>query len=226
MQQTHPIKRIFAIFTKDILSELRTRYAISAIFLFVLTTITIVMFGMAQETLNSSLSAGILWIIMFFSSMVGMSKSFVTEEERGTGFLLQLSTGPLQIYFGKLLFNILLCLTLNLIVVLLFVLLLNTVPIKYPVIFSLTIFLGSIGIAGATTIISAIIAKANTKNALFPVLSFPLILPLILIGIETTTISFDGTMIDDAISNLQLMVAYSGIVITVSYLLFGIVWND
>jgi heme exporter protein B len=93
-------------------------------------------------------------------------------------------------------------------------------------IFILTIFIGSLGIASATTIISALLAKANTKNALFPILSFPILIPVIILGIELTKYSFHDTGRIDPASNINLIIAYCGLMIVASYFLFDFVWED
>ncbi|HYF03236.1 MAG TPA: heme exporter protein CcmB [Patescibacteria group bacterium] len=219
------LQRIFAVFLKDLKSELRTRYALTAVFLFVLTTIAIVLFSTRDEHLTKGFAAGILWIIMFFSAMTGLAKSFVSEEERGTAFLLQLTTTSTAVYFGKLLFNCILNVLLNITAVLLFFFFLN-VTVAAPGLFVLAILLGSFGIACAVTVISAIIAKANTKGALLPVLSFPLLLPLLIPGIETTFLALTGAKFSDVQGDFQMMGSYCVVVTTISYLLFDFVWKE
>lgn len=217
---------IAAVFEKDAKSELRSRYAISAVLLFILTTITILLIGTKGESVESGLAAGLIWVVMFFSSMMGLSRAFVSEEERGTSFLLRLSVSSASVYFGKLIYNVILSLLLNSLAVVLFFLFIANLSIHFFDIFILSHILGSIGIAAASTIISSIISKANTKGALFPVLSFPIVLPLIFIGIEATRISLDGLDNGNAANDIQLMFAYCGIVISLSYILFDIVWKD
>lgn len=220
------IKNIIAVFEKDVHSELRSRYAVSAVLLFILTTITILLIGTKGENIQPGLAAGLIWIIMFFGSMMGLARVFISEEERGTSFLLHLSVSSNAVYFGKLIYNILLSLILNTIAVLLFFLFITKLPVQLFGIFIWAHIFGSIGIAAASTITSAIISKANTKGALFPVLAFPIILPLIFIGIEATRIALDGMNSDRAIKDIQLMFAYCGIVISLSYILFDLVWKD
>ncbi len=221
-----PLRNIHAVLVKDLKSEFRTRYAISAVLLFILTTITMIVFSTAGEVMTEGIAAGILWVIIFFAAMTGLSKSFVSEEERGTGFLLQLTASSAAVYFGKLLFNILLGLTLNFFATFLFFIFTSSVSILHFDVFIGTIFMGSLGIASATTIISAIIAKANSRNALFPVLSFPVLLPIILLSIQNTHYAFDGSGLDSAAGNFNLIFAYCGILVTGSYLLFDMVWKD
>ncbi len=220
------LNKISALLAKDLKSELRTRYAISSILLFVLTAVSIIVFSLAQEKISPLLYAGILWILMFFSAMTGLSKAFVSEEERGTSLLLSVYTDSITVFFGKLIFNMILSLTLNLFALLLFIVFIMQEVVYAPFLLILTVILGSIGIASASNIISAIIAKANTKNALFPVLSFPILIPLIIVGIETTQSCFQMNSNIDVLSNFQMMIAYIGVVVIASFLLFDFVWKE
>jgi heme exporter protein B len=40
-----------------------------------------------------------LWVVIFFGAMSGLSRTFVTEEERGTAMTLQLLASPSAVYF-------------------------------------------------------------------------------------------------------------------------------
>lgn len=220
------ISSIYAVFYKELKSEFRTRSASAAVALFVLTAVTVAAFGTSHEQISSGMAAGILWIIMFFSAMTGLAKIFIYEEERGTSLLLQTVSSAAAVYFGKLIFNTLMSIAVNTLAVLLYLLLLNQTIITHPGIFALTIFLSSIGLSSAATIISALIARANSKNALFPVLAFPIVLPLIVLGIDLTRYSFEGGDYAPVISGLRLIVAYSGVLVTASWLLFDFIWRD
>lgn len=180
----------------------------------------------ASEIISVETSAGLLWIVLFFASMIGLSKSFITEEERGTAFLLQIVSNSHSIYFGKLIFNVITSLFINFFALSFFFLFLNTQIVKSPNLLLITISISSLAIASATTVISAIIAKANSKNALFPVLSFPILLPIIKIGIDLTTTSFIGSTISENLGDIQMIVAYTGLITTMSYLLFDFIWKD
>ena len=58
--------------------------------------------------------------------------------------------------------------------------------------FALTIVLGNLGLSAVMTIIAALISKASSKGTLYPVLSFPLLLPLMLATISATWMTIDG----------------------------------
>ena len=220
------ISATLTIFKKDLRSELRTRYALNALIMFVITTLSIILFAIGNESVSPELLSGILWIIIFFSTMSGLSRSFVSEEERGTVMTLHLIARPLTIYFGKLLFNLILLGALNVFTVLLYLLFVSGFTVSNYLIFNITILLGTLGLASASTIIAAIIAKANTKGTLYPVLSFPILLPLLLTVINATKLSVEGAAFIDAVGDFQVLISYLVVITTISYLLFEYIWKE
>ncbi|MDT8322898.1 MAG: heme exporter protein CcmB [Bacteroidota bacterium] len=220
------LRQALAIFSKDLASELRTRYAINALIMFVVVTLAVIMFALVGETLSPGANVGMLWVVMFFAAMSGLSRGFVAEEERGTTMTLQLLASPSAVYLGKLLFNFVLVGALNIFIVLLFLITMENFSVAQPGLFWTVMLLGSMSMASATSIIAAIIAKANTKGTLFPVLSFPVLLPLLMAGIDATRIAAEEKVWDNAWPDLQLLLSYLVVVTTVSFLLFHFVWKD
>jgi len=215
-----------AVFLKDWRSELRTRYAMSALVMFVVTTISIILFSLGNEGASPEALAGMLWVVIFFSAMSGLSRTFVMEEERGTGMTLSLLTPAGAVYAGKLLFNLLLGSGLTVLAVLLYAFFINGFVIRTVSIFCVTIALGSIGLAAASTIIAAIIARANTKGTLYPVLSFPILLPLLMTVINATRLAAEGLPFAEAAGEFQILISYIVVVITASAMLFEYIWKD
>jgi len=93
-------------------------------------------------------------------------------------------------------------------------------------VFLICLFLGGVGLASASTIIAAIIAKANTKGTLYPVLSFPVLLPLLMTTINMTQLSIEGATLAETSGHLRILLSYSIVVITASYLLFDYIWKE
>lgn len=218
--------KIIAVFQKDWQSELRTRYAINALAMFILVTISVILFSIGQENVSEHLTGGLFWVVIFFSAMSGLSRAFVSEEERGTTLALQLIAAPSTIYFGKLLFNLILVFIMNVAIVILYLILFESFIILNFWLFFLSLILGSFGIAISSTIIAAIISKANTKGTLYPVLSFPILLPLILTLMELTKFAMDGELIANSIVELAVLVCYDVIMLTAGYMLFDFIWKD
>lgn len=215
-----------AVFRKEIAIEFRSRIALSALFLFMVITISSIAFTTAGERMNNYVASALLWIVLFFGSMTGLSRTFVMEEERGTSLLLKLSSSPIEIFFGKLLFTTSLSLTLSFLGAGLFLFFLPNVIVGNLMFFWLMICILSLCMASAITAIAAIIAKANGKGALFPVLSFPVLLPPALLGVEGLSMAMYGALMSEAISTIIVLIAYTGIMIAVSSLLFEFIWND
>jgi heme exporter protein B len=199
----------YALFKKDYHSELRTRYAINSLAMFIIVAISVILFSIGNETITESLTGGLFWVVIFFTSMSGLARAFVSEEERGTTLTLQLIASPSTIFSGKLIFNLILVFCMNVVIALLYGALFEKFVILNFALFTITI-----------------IAKAGAKGTLYPVLSFPILLPLILTCVQLTLFSIDGTGFADAQFELAIVVGYDVIMLTASYMLFDFIWKD
>jgi len=220
------IKSVIAVVIKDVRSEIRTRYAVNALLMFVITSITTILLALREDYISPEILSGMFWVVIFFTAMSGLSRIFVSEEERGTTLTLQLVASPSVVYFGKLIFNSGLTLVLSSAVSILYLIFFPTFIIKSMAIFILTILLGSLGFAAAGTIIAAIIAKANTKGTLYPVLSFPILFPLLIEVMKSTEYALSGESFVSALGEFQILIAYLMVVVAGSYLLFDYVWKE
>ncbi len=214
------------MFEKDVKLELRSRYAINMILLFVLAALFLVAFSVGQEALTPRIESALLWIVIVFSAALGLGRSFVSEEERGTVLLLLLHTRGDMVYAGKLLFNFLFVLGLNLVAVVTFVVMLGIEVISVSLLLT-TIVLGALGLAGATTLLAAIIARTATRGPLLPVLVFPMLIPLLLAVVTATREALPGGEGWAAAGNEMLtLIGFAGVVISASIVLFDYVWYD
>ena len=84
----------YALVEKDVKSELRTRYALNALLMFVVTAVSTILFALRSDNPSVELLAGMFWVVIFFTAMSGLSRIFVSEEERGTVLVLQLIASP------------------------------------------------------------------------------------------------------------------------------------
>ncbi len=216
----------WAVFSKDAKLELRSRYAINMLLMFVLAALLLVLFAVGQEEMSERVQAALLWVVILFSAAVGLGRAFIAEEERGTVLLLQLNTRGSMVYAGKLLFNFLLVLGVNLVAMGAFFLLLN-VEAPLPGLLLTTLVLGALGLSGATTLLAAIIARTAQQGPLLPVLLFPLLVPLLLSVVSATRNALPtGAGWPASTDELLTLLGFAGVVITASVLLFDYVWND
>ncbi|MDQ3020206.1 MAG: heme exporter protein CcmB [Bacteroidota bacterium] len=213
------------IFKKDFKSELRTRYVINSLLMFVLVTISIIRFAIGDEKADNEILTGLLWIAIFFSAASGLSRAFIKEEEKETSMALKLSTDPASIILGKLFFNLILTFALNILILILFIVI-TDYEIKNFTGFIIAMIIGNFGLVSASTIIAAIISKANSKGTLYPVLSFPILLPLLLTVINATKLASLGIETERLFGEIVILVSYTVVVTTASLMLFKYVWED
>jgi heme exporter protein B len=219
----------WAVLLKDIRSELRTRYALNALLLFAASTAVAVSFavpllGTQRDPQSLVIQAALLWIALLFAALNALARSFVQEEERRTTLALRLAAPPLAVYLGKFLFNLALLVALDLVVTVLFLIFLQ-VEIGNGGLFVAALALGSLCLATATTLLAAIIAQASFKSGLFAVLAFPLIVPLLVVSIQCTTIALGGGAWSQGAPLLQFLLAYAIATFVASLLLFRFVWE-
>lgn len=215
-----------ALFKKDFKSELRTRYAVNSLFMFIIVAVSVIFFSAGQERINENLTAGLFWVVVFFSAMSGLSRAFVSEEERGTNLTLQLIASPSTVFTGKLIFNLVLVFAMNIVIYILYSVVIDSFAFKNIALFIISFILGNVGLAVTSTIIAAIISKAGAKGTLYPVLSFPVLLPLILTSVQLTIFSMDGGGFGDAAVELLILLCYDVVMFSVSYMLFDFIWKD
>ncbi len=224
----HWITCAWAVFRKDLQVELRTRYAVGAVLLFAVTTLVAVSAALSATLVHSEVKAALLWIVLLFAALSGLARVFVREEEAGTAPLLRLCAPATAVYAGKWLFNIALVFAVEIVSVPLFLFVLPVNDVNYGLLLGV-LFLGGVGLAGASTFVAALIAQASSgKSALFFIVAFPVLLPLLLIAVQGTVGAFDLVATHQAHSRADLgMLAIYGLVMTTaSFLLFEYIWHD
>ena len=219
------MRSLWALVRKDLVEEFRTRYAFNSLLMFAVTTLVMVSFAVGIYALDPGLHAAFIWIIIFFSAMSGVGRSFVKEEEKGTAHALRLSAPPEIIYLGKLLFNLLLVGVLTVLILPLYYILMAPPPTNTGLLITVA-FLGVFCLASATTILSAIVSRAGGSNTLLPILSFPVLLPVLVTAISATQRALQQVPWAEALSELQFLFSYGVVVTIASLLLFAYVWND
>jgi heme exporter protein B len=126
---------------------------------------------------------------------------------------------------GKLLFNLMLTVALNTVAALAFWVVIGFQDVN-ALTLTVVLGLGAIGLSGATTLLSAIIAKAANRGPLFAVLSFPVLVPLLLSVVNGTRMAIEGAALDAVTSEVFTLIGYAGVLITASTLLFDYIWKD
>ena len=216
--------RILKNIKKDFLIEFRNRSAVNISFAFAGITTLSVSLVAGGTPFPPVVHAIIFWIILFFSAMSGLAHIFIREEEEKNSLFLSLYYTPEEIYISKLIFNVVLFLSISVIVTFLYLFFLQVLP-SYKFLFFLTVVSGSIAIASVTTILGAMVSKAGSGSSLFTVISFPVLLPVLWTAISLTSVSIDGSGVQEY-RNIIFLLAFSGVIVSVSYLSFKFIWTE
>ena len=233
-----------AVFAKELRTEWRTRVALSAVGLFALAALTLIALSFRGAPLASfrtdadralqvltreAVAASLLWVLVFFTAATGLGRTFVQEAERGTALALRLSARATAVWTGKYAANTLLLLVLTLLAAPVLLAILEVRPANAGLLVCV-LFIGVVGLAAVMTFTAVLVAQASAKSGLLAALSFPLLVPLFLAGVNGTKASLgfgnEAGRWMPALGDLQVLGSYAVIAVTASLLLFDFVWND
>jgi heme exporter protein B len=161
-------RALTAITWKDVSAELRSRELLTSMLVFSLLVILIFNFALDLDPATrrqSTITAGVLWVIFTFAGTLGLNRSMATEKDRGCmdGLLLA-PVDRSAIYFGKALSNLVFMLVVELIVLPVYSLLYN-INLFDPGLL-VVILLGSLGgSAGAHTRCPAADPALSSRSA-------------------------------------------------------------
>ncbi|MDW8072476.1 MAG: heme exporter protein CcmB [Anaerolineae bacterium] len=219
--------KIWAIIAKDLAAELRTREMLGAMFVFALLVIFIFNFAFELRAENQrALAPGVLWVAITFSGMLGLSRSFIREKDRGSleGLLL----APVDrgvIFLGKMLGNALFIVIIDCIILPVFVVLFDIPAAALPQLAMIAI-LGTLGLSGVGTLFSAMAVHTRAREVLLPVLLFPLIVPVILSAVKLSAAVLDRLPFAEVQSWFSLLVVFDIVFGALSFLFFDYVIEE
>ncbi len=216
------LQQVKTLVYKDIVLEWRSKYAINGILLYVVSTVFVCY--QAFKSVDTLVWNALFWIILLFASINAISRSFTQESPYRQLYYYTL-VNPSAIILSKIIYNSLVMILLSTIAYTVYSITFKN-PIGDPLLYSLTVLLGSISFASVFTMVSGISAKAGNNSTLMAVLSFPVIIPLLIVLIKLSQNALTG--LDRAISTGEIIVllAINVITITISLLLFPYLWRD
>ncbi len=220
------MKEVQALLWKEIKLEWRQRYALNGMILYIVSTIFIcyLNFNLNQNLLNPIVWNTLFWIILMFTAVNTISKSF-TQDSQGRLLYYYTLTSPYALILSKIIYNSLLMVILSLAGFGLYQFIMGN-PVGDNGMYLLSLLLGSIGFASVLTMIAAIASKAGNSGMLMAVLSFPMVVPLLLMAIKMAKNAMDG--LDPAVSldEIYVLLAIDAIVIALSLILFPYIWKS
>lgn len=216
---------------KDLRQEFRTREMLTSMGIFAFLVIIVYGAALALTARGMDIAhmgGGLLWVLIVFTSLLGLGRSFAHEKEQGCmeGILLV----PLDrsvVFLAKATANVIFMLAVEIIAVPLFYFFFMTGEPAAPTLPAIVapLVVGTIGMAGVGTMLSTITMNTRSKDVLLAVLFIPLIYPLLFACVTATTAAITGAELwtDMFVMPLVLAAAYDVVMLLVCWVLYDFV---
>ncbi len=220
------MQELKALIEKEIRLEWRQRYALNGMILYIVSTVFVCYMSFALKTkgIEPITWNTLFWIILLFTAVNSITKSF-TQERAGRQLYYYTLASPQGIILSKIIYNIVLLLTLSLIGLFIYIVFLGN-PVQNLLMYLTAVVLGAIGFSSTLTMVAGIASKAENTSTLMAVLSFPIILPMLSMLIRLSKNAMDGLEWNTSYDEILILLAIDAIVITISYLLFPFLWRS
>lgn len=216
------------IVRKDLSIERRTGELLSSLFLLALLLVLVFAFTLDPDRLHApELAAGVLWSTLVFAGTLALNRSFVVEREAGAWTALGLApVDPGSVYLGKAVANFLFLLLAAVVFLPLILALLGTEGVSPQPVLILSVLLGVGGIACVGTLFAAMASRTRAREILQPLLSFPILAPLLIGAARTTATGLGAGTTADLGSWLLILVGFDIVFLASGWLAFDWVLEE
>ncbi len=216
------MREISYLIKKELTLEWRQKYALSGILLYVLSTVFIIFISF--QKISPQLWNVLFWIVMLFASVNAVVKSFVQESGNRQLYYYQM-TSPLAILLSKMIYNTLLLLVIAALTFIALAFIAGS-PVQDSGNFSLAMLFGSLGFSITFTFVSAIAAKADNSSTLMAILSFPVVIPILLLLVNLSAHSIGLLGGTNVIRDIMMLAAVDMVLLALGMVLFPFLWRD
>ena len=217
------MQQIIFLIEKEIRLEWRQKYAFNGLLLYVGATVFICYLSF-REIIDVPAWNALFWIIQLFAGVNAIAKSFL-QESRGRTLYYYVIADPRAIILSKIIYNFFLMMTLSVFNLIFYTILIGNPIVDMPM-FIISLLLGSMALSSVLTMVSAIASRAGQSAALMPILSFPVLLPLLMTTIKLSKNSIDGLAWSVNQSLVIILIALNLLVAAMGFLLFPYLWKE
>lgn len=218
--------KVWAVAEKDLRAELRAKEVFATMASF--SVLGVIVFGLAFDLRvpkPEMVAPGVLWVVVLYSGLLGLNRSFGAEADRGT--LAGLLIAPVDrsaIYFGKMIANLAFMLATQ-VVTLPVMLVIFNLNLMQPLIL-LGLFLGIVGYVAVGTLFAALTSSTRARESMLPILLLPVMVPVFVAGLGLTGAILDGHNLTGVNRWLAMLGGYDLAFITIAYLVIDLIWED
>ena len=214
------MRAAWAILSKDLVLELRTREALSG--LVVLILLILLTFTFAMDPAGAAGAApAVQWVTFIFAGLMAIQRAFLIERENGAWYGLLLS--PIDrgaIFIAKMASNVIVLGAAQMVLLALLGLLLGVPVLAAPLGVLLVNFLGLIGFSALATLFAAISVRLRAREMMLPLLVLPLLVPLVICAVEASRIVMSGGTVASAAPWVRVLVTFDVIFSVAGWMIF------
>lgn len=210
------------VMRKDLAIEYRTRTAFLSAVVFAVIALTVFYFAWDQSVVSTSdRASGVLWVVLTFSALLGLQRSFgIEEHDRGIDALLVSPISRESVYLGKAMGNLVFLSAIQLVAIPALVLFYNLRVDRPLFIVAGIVFLTMLGIVAIGTLFSAMAVNTRLAELLLPMLSLPFFVPLLMSAAQAGARVFAGRPVAEAMPQLNIVIAFDIVFIIACTLAF------
>jgi len=211
-----------AMVRKDLLSELRTRETVVAMFLFVVLAMVVFHYAFTA-TGGGTLSfytGGMLWVVFVFGALLGLNRSFAHEKDEGVlDGLLLCPVDRVTIFLAKMTGNLIFLGLIQVVAVPVFALFFAPHGmVAHLATLLVLIVLADLGIAALGTLLATIAMQTRARDLLLPIVFLPLVIPLVIAAASGTgALLSGGAGAPGVLGRLLFLLVYDGVFLVLAY---------
>lgn len=220
------MKSTIALLQREFSLEIRQSYALFGVVLYILSTVYVCYLSFNTLDQGATWNA-LLWIIVLFSSFNAVGRSFASET-RGKNLYTYTLAHPQQIIVAKLIYNALTMIFLGILTLGFYLVFLGPSVLERADVaqFVVVYTLGTVAFASALTLISAIASAASNNSGLMALLGFPVVIPFLIVMIDSTSKALNQMPWSENAMNLLLLGGIMTLASMLSVVLFPYIWRD
>ncbi|MFD2599947.1 heme exporter protein CcmB [Sphingobacterium corticis] len=215
-------KQVRILVAKEMKLEWRSKSALNSILLYVVSTVFVCY--QAFNSVDSVVWNALFWIILLFASITAITRGFAQETQHRFLYYYHL-VNPKALVLSKILYHALLMIAISLVAFVAYSTIFKN-PIEDLILYFTAVLLGALSFSSVFTMVSAISAKTGNNSTIMSILSFPVIIPLLIVLIKLSRQSMLGLERAMSTNELLVLIAINVITIAISLLLFPYLWRD
>jgi heme exporter protein B len=216
-------RQIISLLAKDFNLELKRPYLFNGMLLYMVSTVFVCYLAF-EGFIDVKTWNALYWIVLLFAAVNSAGRSFSDEFSHRHLYYYSLA-GPASIIMGKMIYNAILLMILSMLGFLAFSIFLG-MPEMNKSMFLMAITLGSIGLAFLLSLVAGIASRAEHNFTLMAILSFPIVLPMLLILMNLTQYALNDASWQEAVKPVIALLALQVLVVILALVLFPYLWKE